>query len=372
MNKFLLFTRTPWDEPPRARHQVAEALSSKGIVYFIEANKFGFPKIEIKKESENLYLITPFFPISYKVRFRLMVFNELFQYWLIKALKIKIKNITSSVLVNFDHTAYVIIKRLNLFSIYYCNDDHIRTHNIPVPFLTNYFNYCEKQVAQYSNFTVGTSIPLQKKLLKYNKCSYLIKLGAPSLGFSPMFHQHSNNKIRVALIGFISTNRIPINVLFEILEDEKMELNVFGSISDFLYDKLKHFKNFVYHGIKTGNDLYRIVNTMDIGIAPYNIEDVNIGGTPNKLWIYLALGKPVVVTELNAIKNWTFREKFVYKSKNNLNFKYLIQLAYSEDNKTLFELRVKYAEENSWRNRINELIKYIQQNKTDATTNPTA
>jgi len=66
-----IFTRTPWSEPERARHQVAKALASYSRVVFIEANKVGLPRIELKEISENLQLLTPFWPIDYRIRSRM-------------------------------------------------------------------------------------------------------------------------------------------------------------------------------------------------------------------------------------------------------------------------------------------------------------
>ena len=45
---FLLLTNTDfWDDPPRARHQVAEALSKRYRVYFVCANKMGLPRVQM-------------------------------------------------------------------------------------------------------------------------------------------------------------------------------------------------------------------------------------------------------------------------------------------------------------------------------------
>ena len=42
MKSFLLITKTYWEEPPRVRHQVAQALAVNHKVVFVAANKFGY------------------------------------------------------------------------------------------------------------------------------------------------------------------------------------------------------------------------------------------------------------------------------------------------------------------------------------------
>lgn len=354
--KILINTRTSWDEPPRSRHQVAEALSKNSIVYFIEANKIGLPRITIKKISEHLFVVTPFFPIDYRIRFRLPIINELFQFWLSdKIYKINV----NFVLINFDHTAHIINKKVRSKKIYYCSDDHIRTYGLPIPFLKKYFNKCEKKVASTSDICIATSNWLAHKLKAYNKNTYIIKLGAPNIQYD-LEYLKKTKKIKIALVGFINHHRIPLKVIKEILDDNRMELHLFGKIDKKISLKFREYKNFINHGIKKGNKLFYEIEKVDVGIALYNKHDVNKGRTPNKLWIYLALGKPVVVTDIYSIRNWKFPTGYVYKSKNNIDFKNLIIKANTDDNEELFHDRISYAKLNTWECRMNELKKIIK------------
>jgi hypothetical protein len=139
-----------------------------------------------------------------------------------------------------------------------------------------------------------------------------------------------------------------------------MELHVFGKIGTKIYKQFGKRNNFISHGVITGEKLFNEINKLDVGIALYNVNDVNKGRTPNKLWIYLALGKPVVVTDIYSIKNWKFPEGFVYKSYQNNNFKNLIVKAYNEDNYSLFKERIAFAKRNTWENRVEKLQKLIK------------
>jgi hypothetical protein len=61
---YLINTITSWDEPPRARHQVAQAVAKNHKVYFIARNEFGVPKI---LEADIMRLIEPACRSSYQI-----------------------------------------------------------------------------------------------------------------------------------------------------------------------------------------------------------------------------------------------------------------------------------------------------------------
>jgi hypothetical protein len=67
---FLLNTRTPWEEPPRARHQVAEALAKHHPVYFVSANEQGVPGLRQEQVDSNLTVLLPSWPVCQRRRYR--------------------------------------------------------------------------------------------------------------------------------------------------------------------------------------------------------------------------------------------------------------------------------------------------------------
>ena len=99
--KFIVNTITNWNEPPRARHQVTSELSQLFKTVFVSANQIGIPKIKISQENHNLSVVFPFFPINTKIRYRIPLLNELYQYWLFSQLKKKFPEYS---IINFDFT----------------------------------------------------------------------------------------------------------------------------------------------------------------------------------------------------------------------------------------------------------------------------
>lgn len=364
---FLVYTRTNWNEPPRARHQLAEALSEFGKVYFIEANNFGFFKISIDKAKDSLLVIKSYFPMPSFIRFRFPIINELYQVWLFNILKKKTAVFSDSdVLISFDQTGSIFIRKWPKKSVYFCNDDHMRSYGIP--FLKYYFSLTERRISLKTNWIFVTSDFLYNRLRRFSNSVRVIRLGAPHIPDSYEEKYFKLQKLKIAYVGF-GGKKNDFGVVEEILMSKfDLEIHFFGSLNKALLKKMEKHKNFIYHGIKTNKDLYSQLYNCNVGIAPYALKFVNSGGTPNKLWLYLAVGLPVVTTELPNIVNWEFPNSFVYKSKDNTDFLKLILKAYNENTPYLCRNRVDFAKNNTWINRAEELLKIIETNEP---THPT-
>lgn len=356
LNKtFVINTITNWSEPPRARHQVAEALSRFHEVYFINANKIGSPGIKIESVNENLKVILPFWPIDYRIRYRLPILNEIYQNWLFRKIKAILKKKNTHI-INFDFTATQLFKYFNKV-VYYCNDYNIRYYYLF--FIKKYLERCEKHVAGNSICCAATSEYLYNHLKAFNSNVIEIRLGAPTVENIQKFKR--NKKIKVGLVGYLNEKRNSAEIIKKLISDKNIEVHVYGKISNGLSTSLGKYKNFKNNGILIGNELIEQLNEIDVGIAPYNKEDVNLGGTPNKLWLYLAVGKPVVISTLPMIKNWKFGEKFVYLADDENEFVEKVYTAYADDNAELKIKRYQFSQKNTWGKRIEELIKFINE-----------
>lgn len=355
MATYVILTRTRWKEIPRARHQVAQALQKHGDIIFIESNNFGWPSIEEKKIETNLLLFTQSFPISSKLRFRLPFINELYQ--MLVLFHLKKRNINNSYVINFDHTFWLLPFFFKA-TIYYCNDNHIRKNGNKA--INKYFKFTEMIVSKKAKFTVSTSQSLQNKLVKFNKASYFIPLGGPT----PILKKvnYATNKIKLALIGFIDSNRIDMNVLSNIINIGSIELHIWGKVEKHSLDEYLLHDNIFIHPIKVGSQLLLELQNCSVGIAPYVKKNINSGGTPNKLWQYLAAGLPVVVTELHS-NSFSCPNHVLVSKQDNSDFINLVQKASKMDTTELLLERFELAKQNTWEKRIEELLKIIDKDK---------
>lgn len=350
---FLINTITNWDEPPRARHQVANALAKKHQVVFISANKFGFPGFSKQIVNANLTVLTPSYPIDQRVRRRVGLLNKLYQRWLFKSL---VNSYGDSSVINFDFTARYLHKYF-LTTIYYCNDDHIAmSYKFNARFTARYHEKCERIVAQNSVFCVGTSKFLTNRLFKYNKNCIEIRLGAPDI--SENFLRPASDKSAVINIGFVGFgNTFDLSLVEFLLTKAGVKCTLVGPMDQSIRNKFKNFDNIYFSGELRGEKLYNEVSKFNIGLVPYNLK-ATIDRTPNKLWLYLATGVPVVVSNIPSIKDWKFPDNFVYRANSIEDFYRYIQEAYRDDSESLVNARIQFARKHTWDKRMEEFLSY--------------
>ncbi len=357
--RFIINTCTDWREPPRARHQVAHALAVNHEVVFISANRLGFPGLRTLRVSENLDVILPRFPVDPRIRIRIPFINKLYQNWLFKNLK---ERYGDYVVINFDFTANNIFDYFQ-HVIYYCNDDHSGlSYVLNMLWIAKYQDLCERTVAKRSDFCIATSGFLLEKIKKLNPKTFEIRLGAPTINNAEMvFRERTKGRINVGFVGFLET--IDNRIIADILRHEELNFTMIGPFKTKHIKNVITFKNVRFTGAITGADLHKEVGNFHVGIIPYNIKS-SIDRTPNKLWLYLALGIPVVISNIKGIRDWSFPEKFVYLADNMDEFMENIKKAYQEDNESLASARIEFARANSWEMRMQELIKIYENNTT--------
>jgi hypothetical protein len=350
---FLLNTITSWEEPPRARHQLAFALALNHNVIFVTRNKTGLPKIRVYHPQKNITVIEPVFPVNYKFRYRIPIINEIYQLWLFKWIS---KNISFDHFLNFDFTARYIF---NYFKdiVYYCNDDYIGNSKYPIWVINKYHQMCENFVIKRAIFCIATSHFLYDKLKSFNHNTFLIPLGGPDLKDNKITPERvfRSETVIVNLIYF-NTNHLDYKLINDLLGKKNVRVVCIGPRDKEFESKIHKKDNISFKGVLKGIDLYQEINKADIGIAPYDIQKVNKGGTPNKLWHYFAVGKPVVISNLPNLAFIKFPDKFVYVYNSSADFYNMIQKAYAENNDSLIEQRVKFAAANSWDKRTEELL----------------
>ena len=348
--KLIINTITSWEEPPRARHQFTYALAKKFPVIFITRNKTGWMKLVITHPQHNITLIEPYFPIDYRLRYRLPFINELYQIWLYT----KLKRISNIGVVNFDFTGSLISKYFKNI-IYYCTDEYTSTSRYNSKLINLYIARCEKLVARRSKFCIATSIYLVNKLSKYNPLTYEIPLGVDSTYFKQKkinINKKSTDKIIVGLLGFISERQTSIEIINEIVSHNKLQLVIIGPIEDSFLKKIEYPELIKMTGTLKGLDLAAELSKIDVGIALYNLNKINLGTTPNKLWQYISMGKPGVISNLPNLKHTAFPEKTVYKLLRDIDAIDLIIRANSEDSSILRHSRIEFAKQNTWEIRV--------------------
>ena len=354
---YLINTITLWDEPPRTRHQVAQALAKNHKVYFIARNEFGLPRLTWNVINANLTLIKPYFPVDYRIRYRMPVINEIYQNWLFRKLSHSFKKPR---VINFDHTATQIFKYFKDV-VYYCNDEHLDKIRAKSQLVILYLTITEKIVIKQSLFCVGVYPYLVSKMSKYNLESYHIPLGGPAPNSNPqtkinLTEPEAFDQGYIALVGFIH-DRLNYDWIKQLVVNlPKLQLVIIGPAEKKSRIHLSQFPNINFMGTKTGDELFNLIADSKLCIAPYimNRNITEIVTMPNKFWLYLSCGKPIVTC---VIPNLDINEKFVYQSKNAKEFVDNIKRAIKEDNIDLRRQRLEFSKHNTWDVRITVLGK---------------
>lgn len=121
--------------------------------------------------------------------------------------------------------------------------------------------------------------------------------------------------------------------------------------------KLKSKTNVNFLGSKPYEELPNYMKFFDVCIIPYDQNDpLNINCSPLKLYDYMATGKPVVSTDLPAVRSFN---KLVRIGRNKEEFEKQLMKAIEEQDGFLCKLRMAKAHENSWESRANDIIKIL-------------
>lgn len=232
--------------------------------------------------------------------------------------------------------------------IYYCLDNLAQGYNDAFK-ITSY----EKTIIKKSDLNFYTSRKLLKKNFIKDKSFYLPS-GVNLKNFNLKKKQNkSGNKFKV--IGYIGA----VSEVF----DQKLLINIANKFRDYEFhiigpvltdvSSLEQIINIKFFGQVEHYKLKEYMKKFVLGIIPYKKNIYTESVYPCKLNEYLAMGIPVVSTDLSEIKNISFQNKKIFSvAKNNSSFIKKILYEIKSDNEKKRKIRKKFALSNSWENRF--------------------
>jgi len=356
--RFLLLTRTDWNEPPRSRHQLARSLAKNHTVIFVSANILGKPGLEYSINEKNITVVSPTWFIQNKLLWRLPFLNELYQVWLYSKLK---RKYSDCIIINFDVSSSLLSFYFNNI-IFYCGDNFLATNRSKLFLISVYWFFTQKLIAQQAIFCVSVSTYLQQKMAKYNNSSYLLLTAA---GDTPntenIYLKNKKIKKNILYVGWIA--KLEFDWVIELSKNSDYNIIIIGPGSHIQKLLLERYKNIDLTGPKTGEELIPYLSNADVCIAPYvdNLDTEKVYTMPNKFWLYLSYGKPIVTRKINNLAN--LPDCFVYQSKDLSAFIKNINKAISDNSQALFEQRQIFISKNTWDNRTKEIKNLIESHK---------
>jgi glycosyltransferase involved in cell wall biosynthesis len=231
--------------------------------------------------------------------------------------------------------------------------------------IARYHQRCESKVASRAKFCVCISPKIREEISVYNKNIVDIPLGSPDIDqFNIKIADvpSVNKPIQVVLVAVIKKLNISHNVLNSLLEDETLRVTLVGPIEEGFLDQIPQRDKLVCKGAMYGKALYEEINKYDVAIAPYCTETRNdiFTGTGGKIYHYLSMGKPVVITRMEGLKDLKLNDRMIYPAGLPGDFPALVHKAHEENSTALIHQRIEWARGNTWNRRMEDLVSYYQ------------
>ena len=375
----IIFSSINWTEHYQLHHQLTQSLLKEGCdVLFVENTGVRSPQIKdfgrivdrvkarlrsihgFKDVDTGVTVFTPVF-IPYPYNKLSILLNT---FLISKSIKgwIKAAKFYEPICISFLPTPTVqgIIKAIEpSLKIYYCADDMSRSLANPGK-LKKYENRFFKDV----DLVFTTSHKMYKKALQFSDSVYNVPAGIDSSKFPPknaLTIPSDIGEIARPIIGYIGA----ISDVF----DKELIIKLANSLPSVNIvlvgpkytniTTLRNIKNILLLGERPHDLMPNYINSFDIVLIPYIVNEATDSVYSCKLNEYLSLGKIVLSTNLQEIK--IFNEKNNHLINIGINAEDFIQKAkklvetLTEDTEENRTMRIKIAKENTWDERFSKI-----------------
>lgn len=258
-------------------------------------------------------------------------------------------------------------------SIYYSRDNMLA-----VDYWQKHGRKLEPALIAKSDVCVANSSYLASYCKKYNPHSYFVGQGCdfviPAAEQKISLPQALAN-IKKPIIGYVGALvnlRLDIDILAHISNERKdWSVVLVGPEDDaFKASVLHQLPNVHFLGPKSPTELTSYISHFDVCLNPQLVNPMTIGNYPRKIDEYLALGKPVVATQTEAME--IFKD-YTYLANTPADYVQLIDRALQEDKPELRVKRQAFAATHTWENSVQQIYAAIRTcQQASATTSPMA
>ena len=250
-------------------------------------------------------------------------------------------------------------------SIYYSRD-----YMLAVDYWKKHGELLEPELIAKSDICVANSTYLADYCKKYNLHSYYVGQGCDLQIFMNGIKETEPedmvqiNRPRIGYVGALQSLRLDLELLHYIaVTRPDWNLVLVGpEDNEFLASNLHQLPNVIFTGSKNIEELPAYINSFDVCLNPQLLNEVTIGNYPRKIDEYLAVGKPVVATETDAMSVFA---DYVYLGKTKEDYVKLIEKALEENSVVRSEDRRVFASTHTWENSVEEIYKAIKNTVKD-------
>ncbi|WP_207432141.1 glycosyltransferase [Sabulibacter ruber] len=223
----------------------------------------------------------------------------------------------------------------------------------------------EPKLMQKSDAVVCNSFDFTKRAKKYNANSFYIGNG---FNVEQYLLREANPMPKdlagipgpiIGYVGALITLRLDLQLMIQLAKQKPSWSFVFigKEDDDFKNSELHHLPNVYFLGIKHTNEVPAYLEYFDVCINPQILNDITRGNFPLKIVEYLAMGKPVVATSTNTMRE--VFSSYTYLAESPEEFIAQTERALSEDSEVEQKKRKEYAQGFSWEKVTSTLLTCI-------------
>lgn len=271
-------------------------------------------------------------------------------------------NIKNPIVIIYEPRFSCVVGKLNEFLIYYeIADDRLEFTKVPrwikthIDFLiqkadlvtvaSQYLYNKLKEKRRHNIFLVGNGVEVEhfKKARENIEIPRdICDIKKPILGYVGTIGEWFDFQLIEAVLKKFTD--ISVVLIGPIFPEQRIEI----------YRLKKSYTNFYAFGKKSYILLPNFIRAFDACIIPFKINELTRGVNPNKLYEYLAAGKPVISTALPEVKKY---DGTVYVAENYEAF--LSHINKALDSTPDLEKFFKIADENTWEEKAKEIVNLI-------------
>lgn len=193
----------------------------------------------------------------------------------------------------------------------------------------------------------------------------LIANGVDMHNFEENSHKKFLKKNGKKVAGYVGVLNREIDVeLLEYVVAQYPEVNfiLIGFATDELSKQINRLielhPNLSYLGERSFKDIPGYLSDFDVLLNIKKNDHTTAGGESQKIYEYLASGKPIVTTPVPPADRFA---DLMYVSSDKIQFAEFLKTALEEDNEELRDKRIMIAEENSWAKRVDVILDKVSQ-----------
>ncbi len=249
--------------------------------------------------------------------------------------------------------------------IYDCMDDLLEFSKDKK--YNDYLSKLEKNLIDRADFVFFTSEHLRNTVLKrynieLNESKYNINNNAvelPKTQILEYFDLGSNDKTKLVYIGSVS-EWFDFTLLQQ-LDENKFEIHLFGPVYN---STEKYPQNFIFHGPVAREKIFSIMNSADVLVMPFIVNELIKSVNPVKLYEYIFSGKPIISVRYPETEKFS---NYVYLYNNQDFNSFMDCIRDIEKNnfcgKKALNDCIEYVNSNTWSNRVETICKIVSSSK---------